>query len=132
LTLVVDASVVVAALIGIGPNVGWAETLIVGDDLSAPHLILAEAANTLRGYELNGVITSDTAAAAYTDLLRVPVALHDYEPLAGRIWELRNNMTIYDAWYVALAEALEVPLATLDVRLARAPGARCEFLTPPE
>ncbi len=56
---------------------------------------------------------------------------YSYRELAGRIWELRNNITIYDAWYVALAEALDARLATLDVRLARAPGVRCPFVTPP-
>jgi len=131
LTLVVDASVVVAALIGIGSNVAWAEALLTRDDLSAPCLMFAEAANTLRGYELSGAIASEDAAAAHADLLRIPVTFHDYEDLADRIWQLRNNITVYDAWYIALAEALEVPLATLDLRLARAPGARCSFLTPP-
>ena len=64
------------------------------------------------------------------DLVRLPIDLHPFEPVAERVWELRESVSAYDAWYVALAEALEVPLATLDVRLARAPGPRCSFVLP--
>jgi predicted nucleic acid-binding protein len=131
LTLVLDASVAVAALIAVGPHSGWAQALVADNDIAAPHLLLAEAANALRLRELAGVITRDASAVAHADLLQMPVEFHDYRPHAGRIWELRHNVTIYDAWYVALAEALDADLATLDVRLARAPGARCSFLTPP-
>lgn len=56
--------------------------------------------------------------------------LFSYEPFADRAWELRNSVTIYDGWYVALAEALDLPLATADARLAGAPGARCRFVLP--
>lgn len=61
-------------------------------------------------------------------LMPVDVA---FAPLADRIWELRSNVTAYDAWYVALAETLDLSLATLDLRLAQAPGTRCAFLLPP-
>ena len=64
-------------------------------------------------------------------LLELGVSLFPYAPLAQRIWELRGNVTAYDAWYVALAEALDCELATVDRRLSRAPGCRCPFLTPP-
>lgn len=80
---------------------------------------------------MTGRLTEAGASRAHADLLGLPIELYDYYELADRIWQLRNTITVYDAWYVALAEALEVPLATLDLRLARAPGARCAFLTPP-
>jgi predicted nucleic acid-binding protein len=61
--------------------------------------------------------------------VQLRVDLFPYEVVAARVWELRHNMTAYDAWYVALAEALDSPLATLDARLARAAGPRCRFVT---
>ena len=64
------------------------------------------------------------------DLARLPIDLYPFEPVAQRVWELRDTVSAYDAWYVALAEALDVPLATLDTRLAKAPGPRCAFLVP--
>ena len=68
---------------------------------------------------------------AIAQLLQLPVTLAAYQPLGRRVWELRNTITPYDAWYVALAESLGAPLATLDLRLSRAPGPRCSFVTPP-
>ena len=65
------------------------------------------------------------------DLLDLRIALFPYAPVGPRVWELRGALTAYDAWCVAVAEALEVPLATLDRRLARAPGPRCAFETTP-
>jgi predicted nucleic acid-binding protein len=62
--------------------------------------------------------------------MQLEIELSTFEPLADRIWQLRHNVTCYDACYVALAEALRLPLATLDDRLTRAEGAACEFLTP--
>ncbi|MGH9068763.1 MAG: type II toxin-antitoxin system VapC family toxin [Acidimicrobiales bacterium] len=78
-----------------------------------------------------GRISNDSAALAHQELLALPIELFPYGPLAPRIWELRDNLSAYDAWYVALAELLGTDLATLDIRLARAPGPRCGFLTPP-
>ncbi len=63
-------------------------------------------------------------------LLELGVRLHPFEPFAERVWALRETVSAYDAWYVALAEALDAPLATLDVRLTQAPGPRCSFLVP--
>jgi predicted nucleic acid-binding protein len=71
------------------------------------------------------------AALAYADVFDLRVELHLFEPFAQRVWDLRENVTAYDAWYVAIAEALEIPLVTLDHRLAAAPGLRCEVLIPP-
>lgn len=129
--LVVDASVVVAALVDAGPDGRWAEALLISDDLAAPHLMPVEAANVLRRLALSGRITSDSATLAHRDLLTLRVALFPYEPFARRVWELHASVTAYDGWYVALAEALDARMATLDGRLARAPGVRCAFAIPP-
>lgn len=128
MTIVVDASVVVAALIAGGRDGEWAEELLSTDFLAAPHLMPVEAANILRRAALAREITGDVATLAHADLVALPVELFPYEAFAGRIWELRKNLTAYDAWYVALAEALDSPVATLDRRLARASGPRCEFV----
>ena len=130
MTLVVDASTVVAALTDGGADGTWARTLLVSDDLAAPHLMPVEAANVLRRAVLAGDISSDAASLAHADLLSLRTALFAYRPLADRVWELRDGVTAYDAWYVALAESLDAPLVTLDRGLARAPAPRCLFVTP--
>lgn len=132
MTVVVDASCVVAALVDDGGAGRWAENQLTSDDLAAPHLMLVEVANVLGRAVLAGDITPDVGSLAHGDLLALPVALFAYEPLAERVWELRSSITAYDAWYVALAELLESPLATVDVRLSRSRGPRCAFLTPSE
>lgn len=131
MTLVVDATTVVAALVDAGPAGRWAESVLRSDALAAPHLMPAEAANVLRRASLAGRITADSAALAHADLLDLRVVLFPYEVVGHRVWELRGAVTAYDACYVALAEELDAGLATLDERLARAPGPRCKFLTPP-
>ncbi len=89
-----------------------------------------EATNILRRAVLSGQVSADSAALAHADLLALPIQLFPYAPFAGRVWDLRANLTSYDAWYVALAETLDAKLATLDVRLSRAQGARCLFEVP--
>jgi predicted nucleic acid-binding protein len=131
MSVVVDASLVVAALIDIGPEGLWAESMLLSDQLAAPHLMPIEAANILRRAALAGDISDETASLAHLDLLALVVELFPYEVLAVRAWELRANVTAYDACYVALAEALGAPLATLDRRLADSTGPRCAFRTPP-
>lgn len=131
MTLVVDASVVVAALVDGGEDGAWAEAVLLSDDLAAPHLMPAEVANILRRAKLAGDVTADTASLAHGDLLDLRVELVPYAAVASRAWELHENLTLYDAWYVALAELLGADLATLDARLARAPGPRCGFVVPP-
>lgn len=93
--------------------------------------MLAEVTSALRRAEFSGVMAPDSAALAQENLLRLTVMLYPYEPFAQRAWELRQNVAPSDAWYVALAEGLEVSLATLDRRLATAVGPRCAFVTPP-
>lgn len=131
MTVVVDASVVVAALLDPGWLGVWAESLLASGPLAAPHLMPAEAANILRRSALAGEISADVASLAHEDLGSLRLELFPYAPCAARVWELRRNITAYDAWYVALAETLGARLATLDARLGRAPGTRCEFVVPP-
>ena len=131
MTAVVDASVVVAALIDDGPAGRWAEELLASTPLAAPHLMPVEAANILRLAALAGDVSDDIASLAHADLVALAVDLFPYDVLADRIWELRGAVTTYDGWYVALAESLKAPLATLDARLTRAPGPRCSFIGPP-
>lgn len=131
MTLVVDASLVVSALIDTGEAGRWAESLLAAEPLSAPHLMPVEVTNILRRAAARGAITSDVAAMAHADLLDLRVELFPYAPFASRVWELRDNITSYDAWYVALAESLGSTVATLDRRLASAAGPRCRFSTPP-
>lgn len=132
MTVVIDASVVVAALLDAGPVGTWAEQLLTSGPLAAPHLMPGEVANVLRRSALSADITADTASLAHQDLLALRVELFPYGACAARAWELRSNVTSYDGWYVALAESLGARMATLDVRLHRASGPRCEFLLPPE
>ena len=130
MTTVIDASTVVAALVDSGPDGTWAEAVLAGGALAAPHLLPAEVSNILRRAANAGHITPDAAALAHANLLALRVDLYDYEPLAVRIWALGHNVSSYDAWYVALAESLDAPLATLDGALTRAPGPRCSFMHP--
>ena len=129
--VVIDAGVVVAALIDDGPDGAWALQRLRSGPLVAPHLMPVEAANILRRAALGGALSNDLASLAHADLLTLPVELFPYHLTADRVWELRANVTCYDGAYVALAELLGAPLATLDVRLSRAAGARCQFVTPP-
>ncbi len=126
----VDASVVVSALADSGPVGQWSETVLRQESLAAPMVLAAEATNVLRRAEIAGQLAAPITAQSFADLMALPIQQYQFETVSTRVWELRASVTAYDAWYVALAEALEAPLATLDERLARAPGPRCRFLTP--
>jgi predicted nucleic acid-binding protein len=128
-SLVVDSSVIVAALIDTGPNGLWAEQAIEREELYAPELVRAEVMNILRRFERAKQITTPEANTAREDLMQLEIELLPFDPFSDRIWELRHTVTSYDAWYVAIAENLAFPLATLDERLARANGPKCEFRT---
>jgi predicted nucleic acid-binding protein len=130
LSAVVDASVLVVALVDSGPDGEWAERILAAGSLHAPELARVEAANILRRLERAKKITTPEANAAYDDLMLLNMELSSFDPFADRIWELRHTVTSYDAWYVAVAEALKLPFATLDERLTRAKGPVCDFLTP--
>lgn len=99
------------------------------EPLHAPELVRAETLNVLRRLERAKQISTPEANAAYDDLMQLNLQEFAFEPFADRIWNLRHTVTSYDAWYVAVAEALRVPLATLDERLAKATGPACDFLT---
>jgi len=130
LSTVVDSSVLVAALLDAGPHGAWAEKVLAAGSLHAPELARAEAMDIFRRLERAKLITTPEANAAQNDLMQLDIDLFPFEPFADRIWELRHNVTSYDAWYVALAEALKVPLATLDQPLSKSNGVTCEFRTP--
>ena len=127
---VVDSSVLVAALIDAGQYGAWAEDILAGGSLHAPELVYVETTNILRRLERARQITTPEANAAQEDLMQLNLELFSFQPFAERIWELRHAVTSYDAWYIALAEVLRLPLATLDKRLSWAKGPTCNFLTP--
>jgi predicted nucleic acid-binding protein len=129
-SIVVDASVLVAALIDSGPHGTWSEEVLANGSLLAPQWVQAEATNIFRRLERAKLITTPEANAALDDLMQLDIDLVPFEPFAERIWELRRNVTSYDAWYVAIAEALDLPLATLDQTLSKSNGVACRFLTP--
>ena len=121
--IVLDASAVVELLLGTerGHEVaGRIADPALG--LHAPHLLDIEVAQALRRYVQAGELDTQAAASALGDLRALDLERHAHEPLLDRVWSLRDNLTAYDAVYVALAEALDTTLVTCDGRLARAPG----------
>lgn len=130
MTIVVDASAVASALVDGGPAGEWARARVAGRPLAAPAHVFVEVSSVLRRAVLTRALGRDVAALAHEDLIALPITVFPFEPLASRVWELHPAVTAYDAAYVALAEALAVPLVTLDRRLARAGGPRCEFSLP--
>jgi predicted nucleic acid-binding protein len=124
---VVDGSVLVAATTDAGPDGTWAESVLAEGGIVAPHLVLVEATSILRRLEGAKQLTRLEATAAQRDLLGLDMFLVPFEPFAERVWELRRNVTSYDAWYVAVAEAFDLPLATLDRRLGRAAAPPAAF-----
>ena len=131
MTVVVDASVLVSALVDSGHEGVWAESALAEGSLAGPELVLAEVSNIFRRLERIRELSRLEANSAQRDLLRLDLDLFPFAPFADRVWALRRNLTSYDAWYVALAEALDCPLVTLDRRLSRASGPVCEIITPP-
>ncbi len=130
MSVVVDSSVLVAALIDYGEDGPWAERIIERSALYAPELVHVEVTNILRRLERAKQIMTAEANAAQDDLMQLEIELFPFEPFADRVWALRHTVTSYDAWYVAVAEQLGFPLATLDKRLTAAQGPECEFLAP--
>jgi len=119
--IVLDASAAVLGLL----NDGDARRLMAGDTMAAPHLADSEVAHTLRSGVLRGQVSARQARTALDRWSRLGLRRFAVVGLLGRIWELRDNVTAYDATYVALAEALDCPLVTADARLARASGPLC-------
>ena len=131
MTVVVDASVLVSALVDSAGHGAWAEAAIADNSLAGPELALAEASNILRRLERAGVVSRLEAMSAHQDLLQLDLESFPFTPFAERVWALRNDLTSYDAWYVALAEAIDCPLVTLDRKLGRATGPACRIVVPP-
>jgi predicted nucleic acid-binding protein len=123
--IVVDASVLAVALADDDQDGDAARARLRGQSLAAPELVDLEVASVLRRQARAGAIDDRRARLALGDLIDLPLRRAPHRPLLARCWELRGSVTIYDAAYVALAEALDVPLLTGDTRLARAHGPRC-------
>jgi predicted nucleic acid-binding protein len=123
---VVDASILVSVLVG-AEHAGWAETQVSAGgarrSLWAPHLIDAEVGHSLRRWVAARKLQADHATDALGDLARLPLRRIAHVDLLDRAWSLRHNVSFYDGLYVALAERLDVPLLTLDNRLAKAASA---------
>ncbi|GAB2450095.1 type II toxin-antitoxin system ribonuclease VapC1 [Nocardioides hungaricus] len=124
--IIVDASVLAPALADGGASGRIARTRLAGERLLAPELIDLEVTSVIRGLVRKGAVSDEHAAAALVDLIDLPLERVGHRRLVPRCWELRGNLTPYDAAYVALAEHLDVPLVTADARLARASGPRCD------
>ncbi|MGY1719045.1 MULTISPECIES: type II toxin-antitoxin system VapC family toxin [unclassified Blastococcus] len=125
--IVVDASAALSALLNAGP----ARELMAGEQLHVPHLIDSEIVNGMRRQVATGAVTDERAWAALDTWRRLGVVRHPVAPLLERIWQLRDNMSAYDASYVTLAEALGCAVVTADARLSRAPGSRCPITVVP-
>jgi predicted nucleic acid-binding protein len=130
--IVVDTAAVVDVLVGRPPNVALRDRLSPEQDLHAPHLIDVEFLQVLRSLVIAGELSADRAGDARTDYEDLRIARYPNQALADRVWELRHNLTAYDAAFVALAEALDAPLVTTDARLARssAHAARIDPIEP--
>ena len=128
--VVCDASAIVALLLDAGADGQWATDALTGTEIAAPSLMMFEASNLIRRHELAGHVSPDQAVQAHADLVELAIEQWPYELLASRVWELRNNLSSYDASYVALAEITGAPLVTLDRQIAQAPGLRCAVATP--
>ncbi len=126
--IVVDASVLANSVADDGlPGHVARDAMRAGGDLTAPDLVDLETLSVLRRRWRTGLLSSDRFRLAAEDLADMPIARFPALPFLARAFELRENVTPYDAVYVALAERLGCPLVTADRRLTAAPGPRCEF-----
>ncbi len=123
--IVTDASVLAVALTDDGPDGDYAPARLRGERLTAPELVDLEVISVWRRQARAGAL--DARRAALADLTGLPLRRAAHRPLLARCWELCDNLTVYDAAYVALAEALDVTLLTGDGWLARAAGPRCHI-----
>lgn len=125
--IVVDASVIVTALADDGPDGERQRARLAGERLAAPHLLDVEVVSAWRRHAVGGGFDERRLQLARDDLRSLPIWRVPHMPLLERCWELRANLTTYDAMYVALAELIDAPLVTLDARLADAPGPTCSI-----
>ncbi|CAN5913512.1 PIN domain-containing protein [soil metagenome] len=119
--IVLDASAAVAVLLNLGENARLIWNRIAEEDgeVHVPHLFEIEVVSALRRHTVRRE-SSERSVELIEDLMSMRLTRYPHTALLRRIWELRNNITAYDAAYVALAETLDVPLITLDAKLARA------------
>ncbi|HEX7135553.1 MAG TPA: type II toxin-antitoxin system VapC family toxin [Iamia sp.] len=125
--IVIDASAAILGLL----NDGEARSMLREGAIACPHLADSEVAHALRSQVLRGDVEAADAWRALETWGRLGIERIGVQGLLPRIWELRDNVSAYDATYVAVAEALEAPLVTADGRLARAPGPRCSITVVP-
>ncbi len=125
IVIVVDASVLAPALADDGAAGDRARARLSSHRLTAPELIDLETASVLRGLVGAGKLSERRAGLALRDLADLPLERASHRRLLQRCWQLRANLTVYDAAYVSLAEILDVALVTADARMARASGIRC-------
>jgi predicted nucleic acid-binding protein len=125
--IVVDAGVVVTALVDDEADGRVARDRLRGESLAAPELLDVEVLSVVRRLASAGRLSPARAQQAIDDLVALRVQRAAHRPLVPRCWELRDNLTPYDAAYVALAEALDATLLTADRRLAGAPGPNCSI-----
>ena len=125
--IVLDASAAVTWLLGLA-GARSVDEHMTARTVNAPELFTLEVAQTLRRYTQQGHLTATRSADAFEDLCDLDIALFPHRPLLPRVWQLRDNLTTYDASYVALAEALDTQVLTLDARLANAPGVNTRAL----
>ena len=130
MTTIVDASVVVSAVIDEGDAGEWSRAVLTRGALVAPQVMPSEVTGVLRRHVLAGHLHDAIGSLALDEVTQMTIDLLPFVPFTSRVWHLRQSVTVNDAWYVAVAETLRAPLATLDRRLARANGPTCEFLTP--
>lgn len=123
--LVVDASVLVLVVADASEAGEVFRARLRGEAVCGPDLLRVEVLSALRRMTAAAQLTRAQATAAIEDLLALPLSVFPTAPLLQRAWELRDNVSAYDACYVALAEALDFTLVTADARLARATGPRC-------
>lgn len=123
--LIVDASCLYEVVADAASAEAVRQRLAEDPDHAAPHIVDIEVAGVIRRDHLRGRLDATAAAQAIDDLREWPGERFGHQPLLGRIWELRATVRGWDAAYVALAEALDARLLTLDARLAAAPGPRC-------
>lgn len=123
---VFDASVLVDALLVAGPAGDDARQVLRNHSLlHVPSIFTAEATSAVRSMRARGQVSLAQARGAVSSIKTVQTVQYPFEPFVDRVWELRDNLSVYDGWYVALAESLDTGLVTADRRLVEAPGPRC-------
>lgn len=124
--IVADASVLFALLVPGFDTASVTRGSLAGEELAAPDFARVEVLSALRRQTGRGLLTAERGGRAIVDLIAMPITMYSTDRLFQRCWELRDNLTAYDACYIALAEALDVRFVTADAKLAAAPGLRCD------